>query len=243
MHEILTSLRSVATGHPVGLFVLGLAALSVLQASVAFGRARQWYVLPVFFGLTGLAGFLLNPFADAHTAMDLRAKLTSYEALTILCIVQFLLVAASIAIGFRMSNTGGGERGALSLAVIHTIPAPVLLIAMLLIEQTVLAGSTTARPETVGRAVGLTVATVLTLITVAAMLVPRRWLAAPHLVLSVALLLAAMFVPFLEEPLPQPMAMLNWESLGLLVWVVPITAGIVLVGCFWSGSSFRFVRQ
>jgi len=114
-----------------------------------------------------------------------------------------------------------------------------LLIAMLLIEQTALAGSASARPEAVGRVVGLTVATVLTVISVAAMLLPRRWLAGPHYVLSVALLLAAMFVPFLEEPLPQPMAMLNWQSLGLLVWVVPIAAAIVLVGCFWSRSSFR----
>ena len=241
IQHVFSAIRDVLAGHPVGGFTLVLALVAMLHAMVAIGRTRGWYVLPVLFGLTALAGFMLNPFADANTAMDLRMKLTGYEALMILCIVQFLLVAASIAIGFRLSDSKGQDRGALSLAVVHTIPAPVLLIAMLLIEQTALTASASARPEAVGRAVGLVVATVLTLISAAAMLLPRRWLAGPHYALSAALLLASMFVPFLVDPLPQSMAMLNWESLGLLGWVAPIAAGIVLVGCFWSRVSSRHI--
>ena len=91
MAEIWLAVRNVAS-NPTGLFCLCLATLALLQSALGLGRARQWSLLPVLFGLTALAGFLLNPFADANTSFDLRAKLTSYEALTFLCIVQFLLL-------------------------------------------------------------------------------------------------------------------------------------------------------
>jgi hypothetical protein len=225
------SLKSVALGHPAGLFAIGLAAIGLLHAAVALGRARQWYVLPVLFGLTALAGFLLNPFADASTALDLRLKLTSFEALTLLCIAQLILVAVSLWFGMRIDIRSQRSPSELGLAVIHAIPAPMVLIAMLLVEQSQLAMSAGARPEAVGRQVGLTVATALTLGAIVAMLIPRRHLAAPHFLLSVAMILACMFVPVLQDPLPRPLGEVDVASLGLLWKFVLVAVLFACLGC------------
>lgn len=241
MNELWLSAKTVAVTHPAGLFALGLAMTAMVQTAIGLGRARQWYVLPVAFGLTALAGFLLNPFADASTALDLRVRLTSYEGLTSLCIGQFLLVASALAFGLRMATGGSDDRGALALAVVHAIPAPVVLIAMLLIEQARLAGFPGARPEAVGREVGLVVASLLILASAPAMLVPRRWLAGTHHLLSIVLLLACMLVPCLQDALPRPMASVDLESLDLLWKVLPVAAAVVVFGWFWRGARMHGV--
>ncbi len=214
--EIWAAIRDVASAHPAGAFAMGLALLALLHAAVGLGRSRQWFVLPVVFGLTALAGFLLNPFADANTALDLRRKLTGFEALTLLCIVQLTLAAVGFRLGMRLDTRSGDPSSTLGLAVVHAVPAPMVLIAMLLVEQARLAAFSGARPEAVGREVGLAVAAALTLGTFFTMLIPRRWLAAPYHLLSVALMLAYMFVPALQDPLPRPMTEFDLASLDLL---------------------------
>ena len=183
--------------------------------------------------LTALAGFLLNPFADANTPADLRNTLTSFETLSLLCIVQFLLLVAALVYGIRLGCGSEETRGVIPLAIVHAVPMPVIAIAMLLIEQGRLAGFPGARPESVGREVGFMVAGVLTLACVAAMMLPRRWLALPHQVLSVALLLACAFVPCLEAPLPQPLFRLDLKSVRLLGQVGLAAMAVVLAGWFW----------
>jgi len=232
------AVTSVAVEHPAGLFVLVLAASAFVHTAVGLGRARQWYVLPVIFGLTALVGFLLNPFADANTAADLRIKLTSYETLTLLCIVQFVLLAASLSFGIRLDHSSDEPRCVIGLTVVHAIPVPLVLVAMLLVEQGRLAEFPGARPESVGREVGFVVAAILTLTCATAMIIPRRWLVLPHHVLSIAMLLACMFVPGLQDPLPQPMSSVNLESVHLLWKVGLVATATVLVGCCWPSMPF-----
>ncbi|HIQ23357.1 MAG TPA: hypothetical protein EYH34_19205, partial [Planctomycetes bacterium] len=107
MTEICQAIVAVAAGHPTGAFALGLAALAGLHAAVGMARSGRWYVLPVLFGLTALAGFLLNPFADAQTAVDLREKLAGGETIVQLSIAQFSLAAASLWLGLRITARGG----------------------------------------------------------------------------------------------------------------------------------------
>jgi len=232
------AMASVVREHSAGLFVLVFAAMAILHAAVGLGRTRQWYLLPVVFGLTALVGFLLNPFADANTPADLRSTLTSFETLTLLCIGQFLLLAAALVLGIRLDPWSDAPRGATVLAVVHSIPVPVVAIAMLLIEQGRLVGVPGARPEAVGREVGFVVAGGLTLACAAAMILPRRLLALPHQMLSIAMLLACMFVPCLDAPLPAPLFGFDRESVRLL-WQVGLGAMVVvLAGRCWPRMPF-----
>ncbi len=230
MTQFLETLGLLLASDSAGLFVIGLTAIAMLHTACALGRTRQWYLLPVLFGLTALAGFLLNPLADSNTLMDLKTTLTSYETLTLLCVAQFLLVSVSVWLGLRIEGGQDVDRSSVWLGVVSAVPPPVLVIAMLLMEQVALTASIDARPETVGREIGLSVAALLTVAAAIAMCLPSRLLAAPHGLLSIAMILACMFVPFLQDPLPQSMALVDWESLKLLACLAPILAVAVLVG-------------
>ena len=238
MNNLTNAIAVLIENDAVGLFVFGLALLAVLHTAVSVGRSRQWYVLPVIFGLTALAGFLLNPLADSSTMLDLRTRLTGYETLTLLCIAQFLLVGASMAFGLALDGRRAEERSRLGLAIVGTIPAPALVIVMLLLEQTALSAAA-ARPEAVGREIGFAVAIALTAATAAAMCLPSRWLAMPHIVLSVAMVLVSMVTPLLQDPLPQPMAIVDWESLRWFAFVMPVAIAVVLAGFIRSASDKR----
>jgi hypothetical protein len=187
-------------------------------------------MLPLLFGLVALTGFLLNPFADANTLQDLRAKLAGPEALTSLCIVQFLLTMAALVLGLWMTAEDSRSACGLLLAVVHVLPAPALLIAMLLVEQAILGDTPGARPEAVGRQVGFAVAGLVTLAGLLAMAVPPRWLAGLHGLLATGLLLACMFLPNLQTPLPAPLASMDLASLDLCWKVALGFVGLVLVG-------------
>ena len=230
MPQPITILSELADREAAGLFVLGLAAIAVLHAAIALGRTRQWYMLPVVLGLTALVGFLLNPLADSSTLLDLKTRLTSYEMLTLLCIVQFLLVSTSIWLGLRIDGKQDVDRNSFWLGVVSAVPPPFLAIAMLLMEQVTLATSIDARPEAVGRSIGLGVAVPMTVAAAIAMCLPSRLLTAPHGLLSITMILACMFVPFLQDPLPQSMTSVHWESLTLLVYFAPALAVVMLVG-------------
>ncbi len=227
------AITDTMTGHPAGAFAVGLALLSLAHAALGIARARQWYVLPVAVGLTALAGFLVNPFADSSTALDLRTKLTSYETLTTLCIVQFVLTAATLALSLRIDTENQGSSLPFWLSVIHAIPAPLLVIGMLIVEQTQLAEFPGARPEPVGRQVGFLASGVLLLAVIVTYLAPRRRLALPHQLLSVAILLACMFAPLLQDSLPQAMWSLDTESLSHLWKVLLGAALVVAAGALW----------
>lgn len=227
-------MRNVAAAHPAGLFALALSAFALAHAALGLVRSRQWYILPASAGLTALAGFLLNPLADANTALDLRMKLTGYEALTLLCIAQFLLLAGAWRLGFRLDSAADSPHTALALAVVQTVPAPAVLVAMLLLEQAWLADLPGARPEAVGRQVGLIAAGMLLSLVLLTSAAPRRWLAPLHHLLSAALVLACMLLPNLQHPLPQPMTAIAWDSLAL-GWKAALGfAAVVGIGWLWD---------
>lgn len=103
-------------------------------------------------------------------------------------------------------------------------------MAVLLVEQGQLASLPGARPEAVGRAVGLWAATAFSVACVVALLLPERWLIAPHHLLSAALVLGSMFVPILDAPLPCRPGSVDTASLGHLGKVGLAAAGLVLLG-------------
>ena len=223
--------------RPAALFAFVVGAVCLVQGALAIGLSRQWYCLPVVFGLTALGGFLLNPFADANTAPDLRAAITDANTLVLLCIAQLILGSLSLWFGIGADSQTRRAPPRLGLVIVHAIPAPVVLIAMLLIEQSYLSATVGARPETVGVWVGLAIATLLAGGAAVALSLPRRPLSLLHRLASVGLILACMFAPALSDPLPRAMTDVDWISLGLL-WKVGL-AGAILVALGSYGEHRR----
>ncbi len=241
VQEIWLALGNVGSGHPAGLLALALGGLALLHTALGLGLARLWYMFPVLFGLVALVGFLLNPFADATSPHDLRAKLINPETLTLLCIGQFLLTALALVQGLRLATEDHRENPATWLAAVHVFPAPLLIIALLVLEQTILVQTPGSRPEAVGRQVGLAIAGLLTTASLLMMVLPRRWLTMLHSLLAVAMLLACMFLPSLQASLPQPLDLVDWASLDLC-WQVGL--GFALpIGLGWSWGSWAARQQ
>lgn len=232
--EIWLALGNAGSGHPAGLLALALGGLALLHTALGLGLARLWYMFPVLFGLVALVGFLLNPFADATSPHDLRAKLLNPETLTLLCIGQFLLTVFALVQGLRLATEDHEGNLATWLAAVHVFPAPLLVIALLVLEQTILVQTPGSRPEAVGRQVGLTIAGLATLVSLLVLAWPRRWVVRLHALVAVALLLACMFLPCLQASLPEPMAMVNWASLDLC-WQVGLALAVpITLGWFWE---------
>lgn len=223
----------VFAGNPFSWLVFGLGSLAVVQAAVGLGRSRQWTLLPLALGLTALAGFLLNPLADASSSRHLRAALGSHDVLTSLAIVQMVLAAVAIAFSLRLMDGRRTGWRAFGLGVVHTLPAPMLVVAMLFWQQAWLEQAVGARPETVGRYVGLTCGALLTVGAAAAMIIPVRRLAAVHLFVSGMVVLACMFVPLL--PLSLPGMRLVIEPLDGTSRSMLILAGVTAAAFFLWG--------
>lgn len=224
------AIGSIIRGHPEGAFALGLAFLTLLQAAVALGRTRQVVGLPLVWGLIVLAGFLVNPVADATTLPDLQAQLTSFEMLTALCVIQLVMAGLSLWLGLGLDGSRPGGTRPTLLLILHVLPAPMVVVAMLLIERTLLAETVGANPEAGGLQVGISIATLLILMTMAAMKFLTRRMFIPHILFSFTLILACMLVPGLQDPLPATHSQIQVESLTrlgavLLGAAVPVAIG------------------
>lgn len=237
MAALHAAFSGLLAGEAVVRLAVALAVLSMMHTALGLARSRQGYLLPVVFGLTGLAGFLLNPLADANSLIDLKARLLNADTLILLCAIQLLLVVLSAAVAVRLEGGGQSDLAAIALGVLAVIPTPLLLAAMLLVEQAALATAIDARPEAVGRWVGLGCGALLALAAALGMRLSDRWLSGPHHVLSATLALACMFIPLLEEALPQPMDVVDWESLKLLAWIAPGVLVLVAAGFAWKTPS------
>jgi len=228
------------TAHPFGWLMLGLGCLTVWQTAAGLGRSRQWPLLPLVFGLTALAGFLVNPLADASTSQQLRAALGRQDVVTWLAIVQMLLAAAAIACSLKMLDNRRAGRWALPLGAIHVLPAPLLVVVLLYCEQAWLEALVGARPEAVGRNIGLAAAALLTGAAGLAMCLPPRRVAGVHLLASGIVVLVCMFVPLL--PLPLPGMRLVIEPLDETARWTSITVAVGAAAILLAGFLFRTPR-
>jgi hypothetical protein len=244
MQSWFASWLGVFIAHPFGWLMLGLGCLTVWQTAAGLGRSRQWPLLPLVFGLTALAGFLVNPLADASTSQQLRAALGRQDVATWLAIVQMLLAAAAIACSLKMLDERRAGRWALPLGAVHVLPAPLLVVVLLYCEQAWLEAFVGARPEAVGRNIGLAAASLLTGAAGLAMWLPPRRLASAHLLASGTVVLVCMFVPLLPLPLPGMRLVIEpldetarWTSI-----VVAVGAAAVLLGGFLFRTP-RFMKH
>lgn len=228
MLESLKVLASVLIEHPLGWAVLGCGGLALVQTALGIARSRQWSLLPLILGLTALVGFLINPLADATTSHQLRSVLSRHDVLTALAIAQMVLAAAAIAFNLRLSAAQGDSWWPLGLGLVHALPGPALIVAMLFWEHAWLERFVGARPEAVGRNVGLGTAFLLASSTAAAMAVPARQLTVAHCLVSGMVVLACMFVPLLPLPLPGMQLVIQpLDQASRVTWIAIVAVGAV----------------
>ncbi|TWU35742.1 hypothetical protein Q31b_51770 [Novipirellula aureliae] len=226
-----------------------LAIPALLFSAIGLVRSRQWYMIPVAAGLLALAGFLLNPLADSYSIIDLKERLTNFETLTLMCIIQMMCVVIAMVASQQMGDPIGAhndawktksrERRSILLGIVSSLPGPLLLVTMLLIEQGILSGTTESRPEPVGRMVGIAFASGLLGLSAILMVIPNRLQSPVHLLAGSAVLLISMFVPLVQDPLPETIVGIDWTSLRLLAIAMPAVAVAIVAGHRFSGTGFQ----
>jgi hypothetical protein len=241
MMTFIHAVQELLLSGQMGSLVLPMALLCLGQIAIGLGRSRQWYMLPIAALLLGLVGFLINPLADASSLIDLKNQLTSYETLTLLCVCQFMLVSVTAWLNWQVDETRiiASQRSAIGLAWLAALPAPAVVVAMLLIEQVALTTTPQARPEAVGWEIGLAAAGLLLAFGLVAFAIPPRYLAFPQATVSAALLLSVALLPFLESALPESNRSIDWNSLSLLAKIAPIGLMLVAVGYVWQSRNSR----
>jgi hypothetical protein len=202
MFESLKTFGAVLIEHPLGWLVLGFGGLVLLQTAIGLARSRQWALLPLALGLTALAGILDQSAGRCDDVAPVARYVEQPRGADV--------------VGHRPDDPGCNGAGD-QLAIVRQVDRGLvvvvagidplaaragLIVAMLFWEHAWLARFVGARPEVVGRNVGLGAALLLAVCTFAAMAVAARKLALVHCLVSGTVVLACMFVPLLPLPLP-----------------------------------------
>lgn len=221
--------------HAVSLLLATVAAAAAMHTAMGLATQRRWLLLGLAFVAYALAGFLLNPLADANTPGDLLRMLRSPNGLATVSVLQAMLLAAILYLSARQTMSPASRWPALGLRVVQVVPAVPVVLLMLLTEQVRLAQCVGKRPETVGWEIGLVTASLIALGSLLALLIPRRWLREAYLWLGVGLLLTCMLLPALPTPMPRPMR--EVDVAALLALVPLLVAATIIAGLGWHGQA------
>jgi hypothetical protein len=230
MSMAMEGIRALFGSAESSLLAVGVM-LSLAWQSLGLANSRQWFLLPVAVGLTGLAAFLLNPLADATSLVDLQQSLMAGNGLVTLCAIQFTFAATSFWLGIRSAGSDRPEPWELLLGILHSIPVGTVLLGMLFIEQQWLARQIGARPEWVGLSVAVGVGLLLLLITLMLALLPRRLIRKSHLFSALWLAALAALLTSFDRSLPsvpteiRSPEMMASNLVGLLVGGVCLAIG------------------
>ncbi len=225
-----------------GLVLLFVASVATLHAAAGLAARQRWYVAVLAFVAYALAGFLLNPLADANPPRELLRWLGSPRGTATASLLQLLLGAASLALASYRSAGGAGRWAVFGLGVVQAAPAVPVVLLMLLAEQWRLAESLGKRPETVGWEVGLAAGSLVVGGVLLARTLPRRWLRELELWLGIGLLLACMIVPVLPAELPRPVWKDDVSGLGAVTLVLAGAAALAGLGWYWESVTTWLLR-
>ncbi|MBL8816981.1 MAG: hypothetical protein JNL58_13210 [Planctomyces sp.] len=137
------------------LLLAACCLIAVLNTAIGLAASRQWHLLPLAAGLTALAGFLMNPVADANSTEELSALLLADSVLLPVSVFQLILIVAAFAATVRMVSDPEIRFWGIAVGVIHTVTSPILLVQMLIAEHWLLLSLPNSRPESVGLWIGI----------------------------------------------------------------------------------------
>ena len=208
-------LQKLAAGA-VGNFDASLVTLGALVAMAwqCFGLSwsRQWFLLPLAIGLSGLGAFLLNPVADSTSLVDLHSSLSRGELPFLICSLQMLVAGIAFWFVIRSTDEPTKERWRLFVGAMHCLPSPVVLVGVLLLQQQWLSLEVGARPEGIGLIVALLLATALTLTVCVAMALSPMLRTKLYLLASLILVSLAALLTARESSLPSPTIATGWQK-------------------------------
>lgn len=247
--EILDTIQSlvsdwVSSGE--GAILIVAISLAVVWQASGLVLSRNWTLLPLGLGLAGLSAFLLNPWADSTSAVDLRQWVLNRDHLLLLCGAQFLMAMASFAIALKLAGETERSLGRWQtlLAVLHCVPSPVVLVGALFAEQSWLSRQVGARPELVGINAGLAAAAVLAIACLLLAFVKQKMQTQVALTFACLVALFAGLLTTINQSLPEiaqvdaTQRAIHSMGLGMIV-VVPA----VVIGFAWERYRYRFGRN
>ncbi|MDR1959055.1 MAG: hypothetical protein LBQ54_08435 [Planctomycetaceae bacterium] len=226
----------------VGGTLVLLAVLTLFSQAVGIARTKSWrmFFTAIMFSL--LAGVMTVPFADSRSPRELQHWLMSPPVLGTLTVLQILWVGITVFLPVReefaeqrngvMSKVLSRLR-LMTIRLIAAIPSPVSVMFLLWIEQNILMSTAGAKPQIIGLEVAAAICGILTLLTVAAILLFKKYqLLGLHLLTGCLLMTMCVLLPCLTQKL-------NWESHTVLPGTfesVLLSAGagiLVLIGVFF----------
>lgn len=239
-------LQKLAAGA-VGNFDASLITIGVLVAvawqCLGLAWSRQWFLLPLAIGLSGLGAFLLNPVADSTSLVDLQSFLSRGEFPFLICSLQMLVAGITVWIVIKSRAEPTQEWWRLAIGALHCLPSPLVLAGVLLLQQQWLSLEAGARPEGIGLIVALSLAGLLVLTVCVAMALSPMLRTKLYLLVSLMLLSLAALLTALESSLPSSNSATDWQKslteIGIGAAVVFV---FLVVGYGIEANSQRSIR-
>lgn len=226
-------IQTVISNCEGNLLVIAFLAAVICQ-SMGLVYSRQWFLVPFAIGLAGLTGFLLNPIADSNTLLDLQERVLAPDILLLFCAGQLLLSAACLTAGLRMVSSNNHEFWSLVLAIISSIPSPVVVISILFVEQQWLASQVGTRPELAGICVGSALILIMIMMCLIGYLLKPCFVLRIHIIGCLTLCILAGLVTTLNQTLPEVKQVQSlWQmfletGLALLIALIFVSVGFLL---------------
>ena len=219
------------------LLLLSVLVIGSQALTLARRQSRRMYLASIVFLL--LAGILVAPFADSRSPREFQQWLMQSQTLEMLSIVQILWTAVavfgSIKIEIDEKKKGIGHHlRFFSIGLVSILPAPVLLLFFLWVEQNILMSASRIKPETAGIQIAGIVVIVLTLLFIVAVrFLSKYQLLGLHLLVGCILCLTCILLPSLSQGLIR--SGIN-STMPITNETVLLFCGmfiIVCIGLFW----------
>lgn len=232
-----------------GGMLLFLSVLMICSQALILARrqSRRMYLASIAFLL--LAGILVAPFADSWSPREFQHWLMQSQTLGMLSAVQILWTVITVFGSIKTDveekkNRGIGDHFRVSaIGLVSILPAPVLLLFLVGVEQNILMAATGIRPETAGIQAAGVVVIVLTLLFIAAMRFLSKYrLIGFQLLVGCILCMTCALLPALSQGLSQGMGSAVQNS-GATIFVFCGMVAIACIGLFWPRKCFQTARE
>ena len=222
------------------LLLLSVLVIGSQAITLARWKIRSMYLASIVFLL--LAGILVAPFADSRSPREFQQWLMQSQTLEMLSVVQILWIIVAVfgSIKIEIDEKKKGmwhHLSFFSIGLVSILPAPVLLLFFLWVEQNILMSTSGIRPETAGIQTAGIVVGVLTLLFIAAVrFLSRYQLLGLHLLVGCILCLICILLPSLSQGMIRNSANSTMQITSETVFLFCGMFFIVCIGLFWTGN-------
>lgn len=242
--EVISKLCADIFSESIFILLTLATVLTIAWQATGFAINRQWSLTIPYIGLIGLASFLVNPVADNQSSVDLIRSLSSPQLLQYLCITQLVTIVAVLLLNLKAIKSGvqSDERWWFLSGICLSLPSPILITSILVIEHRILNESIGARPEVIGTWVALTTMLLAISYIAIASCIPTSRLIHLHLLTSLALMAVILLFPTTIQDIPNGAStesdLAHWISFG-----IGFTISLLVVGMGFFYERMRWSQS